>query len=277
MFIGDNNVSCDRLCNAIFSVIPLTGGQAGLIDKIYSLRNLYDLEFLNEKGAIFCVTNPIFKLKTEAWDLMCEVDTGKLTLSEGFKKEMSNMNRESDSVFIKELMYKIKTDNLDNFQVEKYFKYYVNYLLDIFSDSIAVDDDDIVNDINKQWQRKFKIKQSFLFKHKVDREAVFETVSSNDISYGQIVQQTKNLLYRKYIDRSELKLIYNNILKFIENNDFAVALFLGLLMDYNGAFKVFMPLFSRVEEIAKICKNIINVIKKTKYKGFCDIVLNYAL
>jgi hypothetical protein len=276
MFVGDNSISCEKLCNSMFNIISLVGNQPGVANKIFGIRNLYELDFLDEKGAIYCVTNPIFKMKKDAWDLMCEVDTGKLTLSESFKKELSTFNSDSNKQFIKELMYKIKADSLDCYQVENYFKYYINYLIDIFSDSIAVDDEDIVDDINKQWQRKLKYKQSKVFQALLERESMYEIILSNGISYKQILHQTKNLLYRKYIDKAELKLIYSNILRFLSKNEFAIGLFIGILLDYCGTFKFFLPVFSKVEEISKICKEIVSLMKSSKFKLFIDIVLNYS-
>lgn len=279
MFTSEHPVSCDQLCFYMFNVVALTGGQYGVLDKIYGLRNLYEMDFLETKGAIYFVTNPIFKAKKDAWDIMCEVDTGKVVVSDAFQKELNSYNKESNDMFIKEIMYKIKrkkNENLDNYKLESYFKHYTNYLLDIFSDSIAIDDEEIVADINKHWQRKLKFKQSKMFKDKTTTESFYEVVVSNGISYNQICHLTKNLLYRRYIDKAELKLIYSSILKFIENNDFAVAMFLYLLLEHSNSYKVFLAVFSKIEETAKMCKDIINVIKTSKYKHIGELIYNYA-
>lgn len=104
MFIGDSSTPCEKLSRFIFSCLALVSPPCvGMIKRLMPYANLYDLVFLERPNAIYGVTNPIFKSKTDWWDVMCEVDTGKVVLSEKYKKQFSAISKDSDNFFIKEV------------------------------------------------------------------------------------------------------------------------------------------------------------------------------
>ena len=53
----------------------------GLVQRSYPYANLNDLDFLEVKGYIAGVTNPVFEGNSNWWDLLCNLDTGKVVTS----------------------------------------------------------------------------------------------------------------------------------------------------------------------------------------------------
>lgn len=105
MFIGDSSTQCEKLSRFIFSCVAMVSPPCvGMIKRIYPYGNLYDLSFLERENAIYGVTNPIFKSKTDWWDVMCEIDSGKVVLSEKYKKQYYLITKDSDNFFIKEVL-----------------------------------------------------------------------------------------------------------------------------------------------------------------------------
>ena len=74
----------------------------GFIKRLHPYKNLYDLEFLKSKNCIYAVTNPIFKSKKNDWDILCEVETGKVAISAEYERKSNQINKESDKMFKQE-------------------------------------------------------------------------------------------------------------------------------------------------------------------------------
>jgi hypothetical protein len=229
MFIGEANTSCEKLTSYIFSLASmLSPPVVGLIKRLHPYKNLYDLEFLKTTNCVFGVTNPIFKNKTDSWDIMCEVETGKITVNEKFKQYLNAINRETDIFFIKELIYKIKSEFINEYEVERYFRLYTRHLLKISSEEFFTDDDELVNEINRQYKRKLKLQNSFIWKMENSLEKLYENMLSNNKSFKSIIHHLHELYYRKNIDKEELIVIYSDIEKFMTNE-----LFVSMVIIFN--------------------------------------------
>jgi len=149
LFIGDNNTSCEKLSNFTFACLNLVCPPClGILKRINPYKNLYDLDFLKAPNVIYGVTNPIFKSKLDYWDILCEVDTGKVTLSENYKKQHQLVNKDSDQFFIKEILYKINNEFISNYELCKYFRIYTNHLLNITGEQYFSDDIDLMNEVS---------------------------------------------------------------------------------------------------------------------------------
>lgn len=225
LFIGDASTSCETLCNFIFSTVSMVSPPCfGILKRIHPYKNLYDMEFLKSNNCIYGVTNPIFKIKTDAWDIMCEIDTGKITINENYKKYLNAINRESDQFFIKELIYKIKHENLSECEVERYFKNYTNHLFKITGELYFSDDDDLTTEINKQYKRKLKLQNSTFWKIECQMEKIRQFIQVNGKSLNLIQRHVDNLYYRKNIEREECLLIFSDIEKFISGGDLYIKI-----------------------------------------------------
>lgn len=275
MFTGGNNTKSEDLCEMVFSCIPLIGGKNGILKKIYSIRTLYDLDFLVDKSAIYFVTNPIFKGKKDYWDLMCDIESGEVSMSDEYKKEYNSTNKDSDNQFIKELIYRIKFEDLLEYDVQLYFLYYTTYLIDIFSDTtIIIDDEYCITDINKLWNKKSKLKMGLIFKKNNQLENIYQLLINRNVSFYQVDKHIKEIFYRKFIDKSELLTIYSNILEFIKENEFAISLLICNLLKYIDPNKFFLSIYSKVPEVSSYTYQIIEIIKKSKYRVFLNLFLN---
>jgi len=56
---------------------PLTG----VLERCYPYTTLNNLDFLSTKGYIAGTTNPIFETHPEWWDVMCDIDSGRVLVS----------------------------------------------------------------------------------------------------------------------------------------------------------------------------------------------------
>jgi len=216
MFIGDSSTPCEVLSKFVFTcacLLPVFG----ISKRLNPYKNLYDLDFLNSTNCVYAVTNPIFKMKNTYWDIMCEVDTGKITFNDNYKKIYNSQNRDSDNFFIKEVIYKIKNEFISEYEIKRYFKMYTFHLLKLANEQYFIDDEDLNNEINKQYKRKIYLINSFFVRFENELDKLRELVFEKGVSLRIVLKYIDSLYYRKNISKEELMLIYSDIDKFLDN------------------------------------------------------------
>ena len=278
IFLGGTSTSCKQLSSLIFGCLSMVGPLSfGFLKRLHPYRNLYDLNFLNINNCIYGVTNPIFKSKTKSWDILCEVETGKIAISEKYNEISSNINKESDLLFIKELIYKINNENLTEFEVEQYFTYYTLHLFKISKEQYFAEDEVINNEINRQWKRKIKMNNANICKIENEYEKFRSLISYNNTSFEVLGRHINNLVTRKNIEKEELNMIYSDIENFILGGAFYVQLFLGLIIFYSYDFEiVFNGIFCKHPEIRQKVKNIYNILSNDILGNIILRKLNYV-
>jgi hypothetical protein len=67
------------VCNAVLASCKLVSPPLkGILRRCYPYANLTDLSFLeNPSGYVAGVTNPMFADKTDWWDVLCDIETGR--------------------------------------------------------------------------------------------------------------------------------------------------------------------------------------------------------
>ena len=278
IFLGGTSTSCKQLSSLIFGCLSMVGPLSfGFLKRLHPYRNLYDLNFLNINNCIYGVTNPIFKSKTKSWDILCEVETGKIAISEKYNEISSNINKESDLLFIKELIYKINNENLTEFEVEQYFTYYTLHLFKISKEQYFAEDELINNEINRQWKRKIKMNNANICKIENEYEKFRSLISYNNTSFEVLGRHINNLVTRKNIEKEELNMIYSDIENFIFGGSFYVQLFLGLIICYSYDFEIiFNGIFCKHPEIRQKVKNIYNILSNDILGNIILRKLNYV-
>jgi hypothetical protein len=217
MFIGESTTSCETLSKFVFScssILPIFG----ISKRLHPYKNLYDLEFLNINNVVYAVTNPIFKMKSTYWDIMCNVENGQISFNENYKKIYNTQNKESDNFFIKEIIYKIKTEFLSEYEIKRYFKMYTSHIFKLGDEGYFIDDEEINNELNKQYKRKVSLINSFFMKFENEIDQQREKIIFKGVNLKMVYKHLDSLIYRKNINKEELFIIYNDINKFLEND-----------------------------------------------------------
>ena len=266
LFIGESQTSCNKLSKCVFATLSLIGPFAfGFIKRLHPYRNLYDLSFLDLHNCIYAVTNPIFKSKTDSWDVLCEVETGKIAISERYSAISQNINRDSDKVFIKEVINKIQYQFINEYEVQRMFAQYTYHLLKISGDKYFSDDEDLKKEIDSQSKRKIKMNMAQICKIENEYEKFRMIISCNGTSFSVIERHVNNLYYRKMIEKEELGVIYKDIENFVMGGEFYVSLFLWLVIMIAHDFEfVLNGIFSKHNEVRSKVRRIYDIISKDK-------------
>ena len=94
IFVG-HNLPSDLIANMVLSACLLTSPAIqGTLQRAYPYACLTAMQFLQVSGYIAGVTNPIFEQRQEWWDVLCNVATGEVKLSESYEKELNSEENE---------------------------------------------------------------------------------------------------------------------------------------------------------------------------------------
>ena len=277
IFVGGPNTSCSKLSRLVFSTLGMVGPLAfGFIKRLHPYRNLYDLDFLKIKNCIYAVTNPIFKTKTKDWDILCEVETGKIAISQEYEKKSAQINKESDKMFINGIIYKIEHDHISEYEVEQYFNLYTAHLIKIVNNEYFNEDEFLNNEINKQSKRKVNLNESEICKVENEYQNLRNIISFNGTNFTSIKAHINNLTTRQNIEKEELTIIYNDIENFISGGEFYCCLFMWLITNMAFDFEIILNgIFSKYNEIKKTVKNIYDILSKSKIGMLLMKKVNY--
>lgn len=92
IFVG-HNLPSDLIANMVLSACLLTSPAIqGTLQRAYPYACLTAMQFLQVSGYIAGVTNPIFEQRQEWWDVLCNVATGDVKLSESYERELNDEN-----------------------------------------------------------------------------------------------------------------------------------------------------------------------------------------
>ena len=266
LFIGSSSTPCQKLSRFVFSTLAMIGPFAfGFIKRLYPYKNLYEMDFLKVPNCIYAVTNPIFKTKLDSWDVLCEIDTGKIALSEEYKKIFEATNRDSDKTFIKALIYKINNEYISEYEVEQYFTRYTYHLLKMCDEKYLNDDEDLNDELNKQSKRKLKLNNSQFVKINNEYEKFRNLIAYNSTSFLAVERHVDSLRSRKNIAKEELTIIYNDIENFISGGEFYINLFMWLCLNFSTDFEFFLNgIFSKYDEVKNHVRKIYNILSGEK-------------
>lgn len=266
LFIGEATTSCNTLSKCVFATLNLVGPFAfSFIKRLHPYKNLYDLDFLNVHNCVYAVTNPIFKSKTDSWDVLCEVETGKIAISDRYEQISHYVSRDSDKEFIKEVINKINFQFINEYEVQSMFAKYTYHLLKIAGEKYFVDDEDLKREIDSQSKRKIKMNMATICKVENEYEKLRSLVTFNGASFNVIERHVNNLYFRKMIEKEEMGVIYSDIENFVSGGEFYISLFLSLVLMISHDFQFFLNgIFSKHTEVKQKVRKIYNILCQDK-------------
>ena len=199
-----------------------------------------------------------------------------MAVSTDYERKSHQINKESDNLFIQEVIYKIEHDHLSEYEVEQYFNLYTSHLIKIVNNEYFNEDEYLNNEINKQSRRKVYLNESEICKINNEYEVLRSCISFNGTTFSSIKAHINSLTTRKNIEKEELTIIYNDIENFVSGGDFYVCLFLWLITNMAFDFEIVLNgIFSKYNEIKRAVKNIYEMLCKNKIGMLLMKKVNY--
>ncbi|CAD8122773.1 unnamed protein product [Paramecium sonneborni] len=178
-YIGDDmyfNV-CNLVLSLCFLVSPLN-----IIYNIQGYKSLLDKGWEQQNSWISIVSNPIFEYRKEWWDILIDINSGKIIES---KKEQSLfINNQTDIDFFQNLINLIQVSHINEFQIRSILQKYTSSIIENLPQTLLF-----------KGYRKMKIKNLL-----------------NEQQYAQILNILAIIKLQKTMKDQELFQMYVNLL-----------------------------------------------------------------
>jgi len=137
LFLGHNEAAADVCKYTLSACLLVSPPLRGILKRVYPYAHLSDIGFLETKGYIAGVTNPIFQQHTAWWDVLCDITTGSVTINSKYQEiidsaEPDTLSTALDSEFVSSLKVGL-TSYLDDEWFRCQFRDYTQHVLDIMT------------------------------------------------------------------------------------------------------------------------------------------------
>ncbi|KAL6073369.1 Spindle pole body interacting protein, variant 2 [Balamuthia mandrillaris] len=255
LFLGKDIITSDEICNCVLAIVgmmcpPLTG----IIQRSFPYTNIASLDFLNKPGYIAGVANNLFEEKVDWWDVLADVETGKIILNPQTMSAEKQPYTKHDNDFFLKVITAI-TNHMSDEHIKHLFQEYVKHILDIAlgqEEFCTVAERQIAYDANRVRIEAWKKTSSF----ETYKKAIKQQRKQSAIQEPKVERCIRKLRIRTDITESEMIEIYDLFTKhittkervievlllsfFFENNTaelvcyFAISQFLSLLPESQG-------------------------------------------
>ena len=204
----------------VFASVSLVCPPAlGLLSRCYPYATLSNLSFLDVEGYIAGVANPMFKQRSNWYDVCCDIETCNIILGEKEEKRQRGLPySKCDAEFIRALIQRIKNREVSEEDVCNSFAEYTQILLDL-----SVGEKDYIFDKEEQaslgelhWKRIYALKKTKLFAIYAKFVQIKESYVRNGVSLRRVERGLRKLKFRSDISERELTIIYTNIFNYID-------------------------------------------------------------
>ncbi|PRP84707.1 methionyl-tRNA synthetase [Planoprotostelium fungivorum] len=248
------DISASDVCEYVLSACSMVCPPLrGLIKRAFPYTNLTYLDFLSVPGYIAGVMNPMFETHTEWWDILCNITTGKVTLSPALANAPAERYVAYDEKFMSMTPTLVQVNNsvsshLGDTMVQNLFSEYTQHILDM-----AFDEEEFVDDIAKKDEleaNKSRLeawKRTMTYDSYVLDKAVRE--QNNAIRDPMVFRMTRRMRIRKNMDDQETARVCQAFLTGVKDEE-QLEEFLSCFPEQSGGLNPFIVgLFHPVESI----------------------------
>eukprot|EP01117_Protostelium_nocturnum_P005316 TRINITY_DN1935_c0_g1_i3.p1 TRINITY_DN1935_c0_g1~~TRINITY_DN1935_c0_g1_i3.p1 ORF type:complete len:590 (+),score=185.84 TRINITY_DN1935_c0_g1_i3:58-1827(+) len=195
--------TCSMVCP------PLTG----FIKRAFPYTNLTYLDFLAVPGYIAGVTNPMFETHLEWWDVLCNINTGKVTVNSSMASPAAPEKYQSyDNEFLNQVNNAVASHYGDNV-IKSLFHRYTQHIVEM-----SLDEEEFPDDASKQQEMEANKSRIEIFRKTLACEAYITSKTkigeSSAIKDPAVVKLVKRIRVRKNIDERQM---INSLNVFLES------------------------------------------------------------
>mmetsp|Transcript_24426 Transcript_24426/g.34241 ORF Transcript_24426/g.34241 Transcript_24426/m.34241 type:complete len:672 (+) Transcript_24426:134-2149(+) len=223
----------------------------GLVKRAFPYTNLTYLDFLSVPGFIAGVTNPMFEAHTEWWDILCNINTGKVTVSSFPNAQPQQTPPEKYASYDNDLMFQVNASVQSHFgedTVRSLFQNYTQHLLDMVFDEEEWPDEQAkqaeleANKTRLEAWKKTLTYQTYEQDRKLRREL-------SKIKDPAVPRYIRKLRICKHIPEPEMIQIYQTFVDSIKTEEQLME-FISYLPESNGGLHIVaVSLFHSSEKV----------------------------
>eukprot|EP00164_Ancoracysta_twista_P004242 GFYU01005716.1.p1 GENE.GFYU01005716.1~~GFYU01005716.1.p1 ORF type:complete len:710 (-),score=142.81 GFYU01005716.1:76-2205(-) len=258
VIILGHNHPAREVCNYVLSAILLVAPLSGFLHRAFPYATLSNIEFLEIKGYIAGVTNPVFEQQQSWWDVLCDLDNGRVVqkssvtgakLKDNEKEEVPR-HMSADMELMNEVMNGIQA-HYGEFWVRSLFRDSTQQVIDMtFNEEEFVDEAsrhqlyEINRDRIAAWQKTLSYD-----KYKLYRKHKLETRSIRAIDVSKYIRKLK---VRRNLPDNEMYEIYADFVTHVKTEAELMEFLSYLPESQGGLYPVAVSLFHPLE-VVRLC------------------------
>jgi len=239
---------------------------------LYDVSSTKRIDFLSIPGYIAGVTNPMFETHSEWWDILCNINTGKITVNQ---MTVTEKHVVLDNEFMAQ-MNAVISSHYGEDTVRSLFQSYTQHIVDMaFDEEEFADENSRSNELECSKQRIENWNRSvFSSTYKNDRKIRREVSAIKDPAVPRYI---KKLRTRKSIPENEMIKIYQTFVNNIKTEEQLLE-FLSYLPESNGGlYPVAVSLFHSSESVRVATARLFQRLDKIQTGSGFIAGLNYFL
>eukprot|EP01027_Heterolobosea_sp_BB2_P017149 GEZU01024324.1.p1 GENE.GEZU01024324.1~~GEZU01024324.1.p1 ORF type:complete len:315 (-),score=82.21 GEZU01024324.1:325-1269(-) len=284
VFLGYNQSAGDVCAYTLSAVMLVAPPLRGMIARrVFPYASLVNLQFLNEPGFIAGVTNPMFEHRSAWWDVLCDLDTGKI------KKNPNTYNLDEsafasfDQKFIANIMSMISShvtkgvgSSYSEDIIRSHFQAYTRDLVQLnFDDAEFADEESkaLALDANATRLAHWKSTRSYaLFKEDRSRE-----IANRATKNFNVERHLRRLQVCKNLDEDEILGIFQDFIRHVRSEDQLLEFLSFLPEAQGGLYPLAVVLFHPSEAVRLAAVALFRRLDTIKEGSRCISLLNTFL
>eukprot|EP01112_Ceratiomyxa_fruticulosa_P006401 TRINITY_DN171_c0_g1_i4.p1 TRINITY_DN171_c0_g1~~TRINITY_DN171_c0_g1_i4.p1 ORF type:complete len:741 (+),score=159.44 TRINITY_DN171_c0_g1_i4:381-2603(+) len=262
LFLG-NGSAAGEVCNYVLAALAMVCPPLrGLVNRCYPYTNLCYLDFLSVPGYVTGVTNPMFEEHPEWWDILCNIQTGKVTLNPKLVTEEPDKWSLYDTKFIQEVTSTINAHYGED-KVRSLFQDYTQHLADMTMDEEEWSDDLArTNELEANRLRLDAWRRTFSYSTYVEDR--IERLKSSFIRDPLIPRYIRKLRKNSVLPEEEVLEIYKSFISGISTEE-QLTEFLSFLPEANGGlYPVAVSLFHCSQAVRRLTVELFSRLNSIK-------------
>ena len=257
---------CDAVLGAMSMVSPPL---PAVIRRTFPYTNLVNLDFLQLSAFCAGTTNLIFQQREDWWDILCDLETGKVTLSPRMlqeKKDSPMGHSAMDSELFSEVMFAVE-NHYSASKILSIFQAYTQFNVDLARGRVEFSSASTktkITEANRKRMDKLKRTATFKYYLALTEQARKESSLQNTDGAADVELSVNRLRVERLDDESMLSVFQSMIAAVV--SDSQITEFLQFFPeDRGGLAPLGTGLFHAQEEVRALAVELLSRIEKNKY------------
>jgi len=264
IFLGFN-ISSDEVCTYVLSAVSLVCPPLrNFVSRVFPYTNLTALEFLSVPGFVAGVANPMFEQHTEWWDILCDINKGKVTISG--KGPGVDSGKEPHSMLDEELFGKLNDQVQGHYGEQGVRNVFTNYSQRIID--IAMSEEEFSDESRRKFEtdcNRIRIENWKKTASYADyQEFLRQRRDISSIKDATVPRLIKKLRNRKHISEAEMIEMYSVFQKNVTTENQLVEFLSYLPESLGGVYPVAVSLFHTAESVRLQAARLLQHMDKIK-------------
>eukprot|EP01107_Rhizomastix_libera_P015663 TRINITY_DN601_c0_g1_i1.p1 TRINITY_DN601_c0_g1~~TRINITY_DN601_c0_g1_i1.p1 ORF type:complete len:745 (+),score=211.90 TRINITY_DN601_c0_g1_i1:128-2236(+) len=264
MFLGYNSSSSEVCQYVLASVCMISSVLKGVIQRAFPYVNLLYTQFLEMPGYVAGVTNPVFEEHSEWWDVLCNLQTGKVIIN---PKIASMFPLDSHSSVDNDLMDIIEhhiQQKCTEEVIRSLFMKYTQHIVDIAFNEAVFPDEETQESQFKAHHPRTEL-WSATPSYRECQNEILQRPERSSIKGTDLHRHVRKLRIRKLLSKEELEHMFTTFVQNVKTEE-QINEFLSYFPDNQGGLlPISAVLFHSCKELRDLASELLRKLELSSY------------